>query len=300
MKRLSLAIALICLLANFSVFASGEPTITVSEAEAKAGETVDITVSLSDNTGIISMLLEVEYDKKVLTLKNVKDAGILGASLHSDNLSASPYYLFWSNGTAEENIKANGVAATLTFEVSESAGTGVYPIKISYEKDNDAIFDFDLENVDFKVINGSISVESIDGSTQNPDTIVSEVEDSSQPISQSAVSVVIDGSYVVFADQKPVIKNDRTLIPLRAIFEALGADVDWNDETKTVTSAKGDIKISLAIGSDQLYVNGEAKTIDVPAQIINDRTMIPLRAVAESFGCKVDWVGETKTVIITN
>ncbi|MBR5535529.1 MAG: chitobiase/beta-hexosaminidase C-terminal domain-containing protein, partial [Clostridia bacterium] len=85
--------------------------------------------------------------------------------------------------------------------------------------------------------------------------------------------------------QKPVIVNDRTLVPLRAIFEAMGAEVVWDDAAKTVKATREDTTISLAIGSDQLYVNGEAVTIDVPAQIINDRTMIPVRAIAESFGC---------------
>ena len=300
MKRICFAIILIFITVNFGVFAIGEPTITVSEAEAKAGETVDVTISLSDNPGIISMLLKVEYDQEAMSLKGVKDAGILGSEMHSDNFSNNPYYLFWSNGTVEEDIKSNGVAVTLAFEISENAKSGKYPIKVDYDKDDDAIFNFNLENVDFAVVNGGISVQSSGDDAQNSDIDISGGEGSSQPEIQREITVILDGSYIIFADQKPVIKDDRTLIPLRAIFEALGATVDWDDETKTVVSEKGDVEISLTIGSDQLYVNGKAKTIDVPAQIINDRTMVPLRAVAESFGCKVDWVGETKTVIITN
>ncbi len=99
--------------------------------------------------------------------------------------------------------------------------------------------------------------------------------------------------------QEPVIVNDRTLVPLRAIFEAMGAEVNWDDATRTVTATRDDVTISLAIGSDQLYVNGEAVTIDVPAQIINDRTMIPVRAIAESFGCEVNWNQTARRVAIT-
>ena len=99
--------------------------------------------------------------------------------------------------------------------------------------------------------------------------------------------------------QAPVIVNDRTLVPLRAIFEAMGAEVVWDDAAKTVTATRDDVTISLAIGSDQLMVNGEAVTIDVPAQIINDRTMIPVRAIAESFGCNVNWNQKAKRVAIT-
>ncbi|MBQ6794964.1 MAG: copper amine oxidase N-terminal domain-containing protein [Clostridia bacterium] len=79
----------------------------------------------------------------------------------------------------------------------------------------------------------------------------------------------------------------------------MGAEVKWEDSTKTVTAVRDDTTISLAIGSDQLVVNGEAVTIDVPAQIINDRTMIPVRAVAESFGCNVNWNQKAKRVAIT-
>lgn len=99
--------------------------------------------------------------------------------------------------------------------------------------------------------------------------------------------------------QEPVIVNDRTLVPLRAIFEAMGAEVYWDDATRCVTATRDDTTISLTIGSDQLYVNGEAVTIDVPAQIINDRTMIPVRAIAESFGCEVNWNQKAKRVAIT-
>ncbi|MDO4562742.1 MAG: stalk domain-containing protein [Clostridia bacterium] len=98
--------------------------------------------------------------------------------------------------------------------------------------------------------------------------------------------------------QEPVIVNDRTLVPLRAIFETMGAEVNWDDATRTVTATRGGTTISLAIGSDQLYVNGEAKTIDTPAQLISERTMVPVRAIAESFGCEVDWNAGARRVYI--
>ena len=111
------------------------------------------------------------------------------------------------------------------------------------------------------------------------------------------VKVTVNGKSIEF-DQKPFIQNGRTLVPLRAIFEALGATVNWNNDTRTVTSERNNTKISLAIGSNQLYVNGVAKTIDVPAQIVNGRTMVPARAVAEAFGCDVSWDNNTRTAII--
>ncbi len=111
------------------------------------------------------------------------------------------------------------------------------------------------------------------------------------------IAVRVDGNKVYF-DQLPAIVNDRTLVPLRAIFEALGATVSWDGATRTVTGVKGDIKVNLTIDSDQLYVNGTPKTIDVPAMIINDRTMVPARAISEALGCFVDWDAAIRTVKI--
>ena len=117
---------------------------------------------------------------------------------------------------------------------------------------------------------------------------------------EDAIKVVLNGEEIDFADVAPQIINDRTMVPLRAIFEALGAEVTWDDSTKTVHARLGDTEISLPVGKTEFYKNGEAIPLDVPAFIENGRTLIPLRAVADALGCDVDWVGETRTVIITN
>ena len=87
-------------------------------------------------------------------------------------------------------------------------------------------------------------------------------------------------------------------MPLRFIFEALGADVDWDNDTQTVTAVRQDTVITLTIGSNLLFVNGKAVELDVPAKLVSDRTLVPVRAVSESFACEVDWINETKTVVI--
>jgi hypothetical protein len=115
--------------------------------------------------------------------------------------------------------------------------------------------------------------------------------------SQSAIKVVLNGKQLQF-DQPPIIEQGRTLVPLRAIFEALGAKVDWENSTQTVTAVKGDISITLQIGSNTLYKNGKGIHLDVPAKIVNGRTLVPARAVAESFGAEVSWDQDTQTVTI--
>ena len=120
--------------------------------------------------------------------------------------------------------------------------------------------------------------------------------DGSRPL-PADIMVTVNKKILSF-DQPPVIVNDRTLVPLRAIFEALGANVNWNAETRTVTATRGADKLSLVIDTNVIDKNGTAIEIDVPAQIIGDRTMVPVRAISESLGASVDWNANTRTVII--
>lgn len=112
------------------------------------------------------------------------------------------------------------------------------------------------------------------------------------------ICVVVGGTKVVF-DVKPVVENGRTLVPLRKIFEALGATVYWDDATQTVKGVKGNITITLVVNSVDANVNGVIKTLDVPAKIINDRVLVPARFISESMGAKVGWDEATQTVNIT-
>lgn len=111
------------------------------------------------------------------------------------------------------------------------------------------------------------------------------------------IKVRVGGELVKF-DVQPQAINNRTMVPLRAIFEALGATVEWNNETQTVTSTKGDTTISLTLNSPTMHVNGEEVTLDSPACAIDGRTLVPVRAISEAFKLNVEWDGETRTVII--
>ena len=115
--------------------------------------------------------------------------------------------------------------------------------------------------------------------------------------SNTAITVTINDNPIDF-DQTPIIIDDRTLVPLRAIFEALGATVEWDGDTQTVTSEYNGIKIKLTIGDDKIYINGKENEIDASAQLIDGTTYVPIRAVAEAFNADVSWDGESKTVII--
>ena len=96
----------------------------------------------------------------------------------------------------------------------------------------------------------------------------------------------------------PVVINNRTLVPIRAIIEAFGGSVTWQDSTQTVVLAMGSDTVSLVIDSEVAYFNSELHTLDAAPQIINERTMLPIRFVAESFNLGVAWDGSTQTVYV--
>jgi len=100
-------------------------------------------------------------------------------------------------------------------------------------------------------------------------------------------------------DVAPKIVNDRTMLPIRFIAEALGADVEWDGDARKVTITKGETEIVITIDSDVAKVNGKKVTLDSSAFIENDRTYLPLRFVSENLGAKVEWVAKDRKVIIT-
>jgi beta-lactamase superfamily II metal-dependent hydrolase len=114
----------------------------------------------------------------------------------------------------------------------------------------------------------------------------------------AAPQVILNGQALSF-DVPPVIESGRTLVPLRAILEALGAGVQWDGETQTVTATKNGTEIVLVIGG-AAYKNGQLVTLDVPAKIIESRTMAPLRFVSEALNCHVSWDGDTQTITISS
>ena len=114
------------------------------------------------------------------------------------------------------------------------------------------------------------------------------------------ISVTIDGQAIVFADQQPVIVDGRTLVPVGGVFEVIGFVPSWNSAARTATLTSSDYVIVITIDSATFTTNGVAYTLDVPAQIINGRTMLPIRAVLESVGYELNWNSETRTASITS
>ncbi len=111
------------------------------------------------------------------------------------------------------------------------------------------------------------------------------------------ITVFSNGEQLDF-NVDPVIENDSTLVGMRTIFESLGADVDWDSDTWTATASLDDTTVSLQIDNDVMLVNDEEVALDTPARIINDNTMVPLRAISESLGATVEWVENLNRIVI--
>lgn len=174
---------------------------------------------------------------------------------------------------------------------SKLEGEKISNPNVIYEEDSTKKEYTYVDNVD-SFRNGAYKLES--SAISNLDLLNSYfVKQKELPI----IQVVVNDKKIVF-DQNPIIIQNRTLVPLRAIFEELGAEVNWDGDTRTVTSTKGQTTISMSVGKTEMYKNGDLITLDVVPQLLGGRTLVPVRAVAEGFDCKVDWDDEYQTVII--
>ena len=112
------------------------------------------------------------------------------------------------------------------------------------------------------------------------------------------VQIEVNGEALTGLDMNPVILNDRTLVPVRAIFEKLGAEVVWNADAQEVYISYDNQLEVLRIDDNTGLIDGLEFSMDVPPKIINERTMIPARAALEAVGCTVGWQADTRTVTV--
>ena len=120
---------------------------------------------------------------------------------------------------------------------------------------------------------------------------------SSNNLYDGDITVKVSGEHVRF-DQEPIVYNSRTMVPMRKIFEAIGADVTWDENTKTASGKRGDRTVKVTIGSKKMYVNKKLIEIDTPAMLVGGSTLVPVRAISEELGCEVDWDGNKHLVSI--
>lgn len=101
-------------------------------------------------------------------------------------------------------------------------------------------------------------------------------------------------------DSPPEVKDGRTFVPFRAIFEKMGANIGYDSATRTITATRGSTVVRLSIGSDTAYVNNQARTLAAAPYIKDDRTFVPLRFVGEAFGATVNYDAATTKIAIVD
>lgn len=194
--------------------------------------------------------------------------------------------------------------------VSGNRLTGTWSEAPSYAPDRDAGDILFTMSADGKTFSGSwgygsnLSGGSWTGSKRL--TPVAPAPDPNAPANQKKILLQIDHPNIsadgklVTLDSPPTIVNGRTLLPIRAVAEAMGGTVGWDGAARKVTVAAKGTTIELWLDKTNIRVNGQSKTIDVAPAIINSRTMIPVRFVADNIpGCDIAWYGDTRSVVIS-
>ena len=127
--------------------------------------------------------------------------------------------------------------------------------------------------------------------------VIQNISEAGEKLDSNPVYVKFDGNILGF-ETPPVIEDGSTLVPMRFLFEQMGADVEWNQETQTATATLNNTAVTFAIDDTEAEVNNTPATMDVPARLINGKTMVPLRFLSENLGYKVDWDETSRTAII--
>lgn len=198
------------------------------------------------------------------------------------------------DGVAQSSPWYNGTAINKQIALNKTIDKVSGEIHFRYKFVNNLSY---LKNIVKTTNKTEISTETTTQSNIET-TIANETKKEVLTNSTKDILVFVDGNKIEF-DQKPIIQNGRTLVPFRKIFEALNADVTWNNDTQQVKAKRNDTEISFIIGQKVLYINGkDSISMDVAPQIINGRSMVPLRVVSEALGVEVNWDNNQRIVTI--
>jgi len=150
---------------GFGQAAAAGGTLTAESVAGNPGDTVTVSISLSENPGLVALRFYVGYDLARLRLTGVTDGGLLGVNtaIFGNNMSANPYTLMWEDSLSPVNHTGNGVLATLTFEVLQAATPGAVPITITL--DGGSTFNYDLNNVPLATVNGTVTINGSQAQT---------------------------------------------------------------------------------------------------------------------------------------
>lgn len=201
-----------------------------------------------------------------------------------------------SNPAIPENVKVY-VNGMLIKDVSVTLNSHGKPVVSDYSEIR-KIFPKETQNISFPAVKGGITIELRQWTYNFGYTCIQK--GNRVYLSNSGVTpieIYLDTALIDFPDQQPLILNNRTMIPIRAVSESLGWNVSWGENIVTITNSYH--TLILYIGKNYYTIDSVRKTMDVPAQIMNNRTMVPIRFVAEAFGYNVGYDGSGDVKIVT-
>lgn len=247
-------------------------------------------------------LAEIALEKEI-TVDEFKKMYGLPEDMPADTNEAAAFYSM----TVENVAKMYGVD-TEEFIAQLKEGS-VSDVQI----DKDTVYDQAYSSISIKHHIGDLSFEDFKTAYQlsddiTEDSMIGEIRNqvSRKQLAFSGVLsyfasddllVMAQGKYLDF-DVAPSIINNRTMVPMRAIFEYFDADIEWVDETKTIIAISGEDIITMQIGQSFFLLNEQLIELDSPAVIANDRTLVPVRAISEALKREVGYNENTRTVII--
>ena len=192
------------------------------------------------------------------------------------------------------------------------ANVGKYIVYMKYDDKTTLYFSNDgvyFINVEPKDMAAKIRMNNVDNWTMHilngkiyiNDTLKineADIEKELNELKQNTVAYVVLNDSILSFDQPPVIEEGRTLVPMRFLFEQMGANVEWNEETKSARATLNNKAVTFSIDDNEAEVDSQPVTMDVPARLINGKTMVPLRFLSEEMGYNVTWDEETRTAVI--
>ena len=245
-------------------------------------------------------------DSLEMTLEEFKAEFNLPEDMPGDTMETAAYF----NLTVKDFAALQGgTADVLIEELSELTGKEITEETVYKEAEEGILFNTYLEKVEgltpdrFGEYHAALGLTGIteettfeEGRNQIHRTFLAE-NNLLGYFEKDSILVMLNGKYLDF-DVAPMIINDRVMVPMRYILEPLGSIVNWDGETQTVFANKGDKIITMQIGQNYMFLNSEKLELDSPAVIVDGRTLVPVRAVAEALETKVYYNEDTKTVVI--
>ncbi|MBQ6998333.1 MAG: hypothetical protein IJN62_00900 [Clostridia bacterium] len=312
-RTLSLVFAFALAFGMVSFAADGEAlTMTAASVSLEQGEgtaTVEIPITFEGNVKLTALEAVVKFDDALTCVEYIAGdslSGIVDPAVGTNSVS----FVFLDTTLNGVETKT-GTFATLKVQVPVEASRD-YAIDVSVSAVADEQFN-DITST-LTAVDGKISVTASETSKEDETTVdKEEIPDdvmTSQKRAEDIICLKIDTSYayafgeLISIDDTndkvvPYIVNDRTLVPLRFVSETLGADVLWEDGWDYCYVNKGDKKIKITFGSADIEVNGEVITYDAPVQVVENRTMVPIRFISEELGYHVHWNQPNKAVVIS-